>query len=101
VHEASLAVKRSFARGPDEVRFELDRRETGGAFRQRGEAPHSRAGVRDRNDGCRVEELVWGEMLGPELEPRLGRSRSDAEELDPELTRKPALHRLLKPIAER
>ena len=55
-----------------------------GLFWQRRQAPHAGARVRHRDDRPRVQEVVRGKQLGPELQARLGLPRLDVDQLQPQ-----------------
>src|SRR5439155_4573407 len=92
VDHLGLAPERSFCRRSEEVRLELYRREAAGAVGERCQAAHPGRGVRDRDHGRGVQEVVWGEMLRPQVEARLYPPGPHVEQLESEQAGQPALH---------
>jgi len=68
VDQRRLALDPAVARRPEEVRLQLDRREAVRALWQRRQAAVAGRCVRERDDRPRMEELVRGEELPPDIE---------------------------------
>ena len=66
--EGCLAGDAAVARRPEEVRLQLDGREACRALGKGREAAVAGGGVRERDDGAGVEELVRREVVGADVE---------------------------------
>jgi len=87
VDELRLARDRPLLGGAEEVRLQLDRRESGSAFGQGEHAAVSARGVRQRDDGAGVEVTVRRHQRLPQREVRTHELRLERVELDPDQSR--------------
>ena len=86
---AGLRLQRSVERGAEEVRLQLDGREAGRAFGQRRDAAVAARGIRERDDGPRVEIAVGREQLGAQRQAHAHVAFLDLDDLHAEQARQP------------